>query len=251
MVKGLQKFKAWFSGFEEQYAIIGGTACDLLFTESGLAFRATRDIDMVLIIESISPDFVSRFWEYIKEAGYEHKSKSTGKAQFYRFSHPKNDGHPFMIELFSRQMEAFPLPQNAVLTPLPFDTELSSLSAILLNSDYYEILKNGRMILDGVPILDAAHLIPFKAKAWLDLSKRKAAGEDIDTKTIRKHRNDVFRLSVLLSPETRVELPMSIRNDISEFINAMLVETIDLKTLAVPFDSKEMVLAAIASACQI
>ena len=38
-------------GYEEQYAIIGGTACDILMTEEGLDFRATKDIDLVLIIE--------------------------------------------------------------------------------------------------------------------------------------------------------------------------------------------------------
>ena len=29
----------------------------------------------------------------------------------------------------------------------------------------------------GVTVLDAAYLIPFKAKAWMDLTDRKAAGE--------------------------------------------------------------------------
>lgn len=30
MVIRLESFRAWFSGYENQYAIIGGTACDLL-----------------------------------------------------------------------------------------------------------------------------------------------------------------------------------------------------------------------------
>jgi len=29
MVKGLEKFKEHFSGFEDNYVIIGGTACDV------------------------------------------------------------------------------------------------------------------------------------------------------------------------------------------------------------------------------
>ena len=32
----------------------------------------------------------------------------------------------------------------------------------------------------GVTVLDAAYLIPFKAKAWMDLTDRKAAGEHVD-----------------------------------------------------------------------
>lgn len=50
MVTGIDSFKEWFKGSEEQYAIIGGTACDILMTEEGLDFRATKDIDLVLII---------------------------------------------------------------------------------------------------------------------------------------------------------------------------------------------------------
>ena len=49
MVTGFESFKRWFSEYSEQYTIIGGTACDLLMSEEGMDFRATRDIDMVLI----------------------------------------------------------------------------------------------------------------------------------------------------------------------------------------------------------
>ena len=35
MVTGIDSFKEWFKGSEEQYAIIGGTACDILMTEEG------------------------------------------------------------------------------------------------------------------------------------------------------------------------------------------------------------------------
>ena len=61
MVRGIKSFREWFRGYEEQYAIIGGTACDLLMTEEGLDFRATKDIDLVLIIESVDASFGSRF----------------------------------------------------------------------------------------------------------------------------------------------------------------------------------------------
>lgn len=47
--------------------------------------------------------------------------------------------------------------------------------------------------------MDAPYLIPFKAKAWIDLSDRKAAGEHVDGRNIRKHKNDVFRLTELLN----------------------------------------------------
>ena len=113
---------------------------------------------------------------------YEHCSKSSGAPQFYRFSRPITNQYPVMIELFTRKLDAIQLPEDAVLTPLPMDEDISSLSAILLDEDYYEFLKQGKVTVDGVTVLDAAHLIPFKAKAWMDLTDRKAAGEHVDSK---------------------------------------------------------------------
>ena len=180
MVTGIDSFKEWFKGSEEQYAIIGGTACDILMMEDGLDFRATKDIDLVLIIEAVDANFGKKFWEYVKQAGYEHYNKSSGVPQFYRFSHPVSNQYPAMIELFTRKLDAIQLPEDAVLTPLPMDEDISSLSAILLDDDYYEFLKQGKVTVDGVTVLDAAYLIPFKAKAWMNLTDRKAAGEHVD-----------------------------------------------------------------------
>ena len=89
MVNGFTKFKERFQGFENQYVIIGGTACDLIMENEELPFCATKDVDIVLIVESITAEFGRQFWEYVKEAGYEHLNKSTGNAQFYRFTSPK------------------------------------------------------------------------------------------------------------------------------------------------------------------
>ena len=104
MVSGFTKFKERFQGFENQYVIIGGTACDLIMENEELPFRATKDVDIVLIVESITAKFGRQFWEYVKEAGYEHLNKSTGNAQFYRFTSPKSKEYPYMIEIFSRNV---------------------------------------------------------------------------------------------------------------------------------------------------
>lgn len=233
MVMGIEKFRQWFRGFENQYAIIGGTACDLLMEKEGLEFRGTKDIDLVLIVEAITPAFGSRFWEFVREAGYEHRNRSTGRQQFYRFSHPTQGEYPFMIELFSRKTEAIPLLEDAVLTPLPVDDDISSLSAILLDEDYYQLLRIGTTTVDGITVLDAIHLIPFKAKAWLDLSARKSKGEPVDSRNIRKHRNDVFRLFALLNQEARLPLQDPVREDMKTFLAAMQEEHIDLKQLGI------------------
>ena len=168
-----------------------------------MSFRATKDIDMVLIVESIRVEFGKRFFEYIKEAGYEYINKSTGNAQFYRFSKPKSNEYPYMIELFSRNPDFITIKDDAILTPLPIDDDISSLSAILLNESYYQLLKSAVTMVDEVPVLNITYLIPFKAKAYLDLKDRKLNGEHVDSKDIRKHKNDVFRLAQLITLDTR------------------------------------------------
>lgn len=68
-------------------------------------------------------------------------------------------------------------------------------------------------------------------KAYLDLSKRKAEGENIDSKDINKHKNDVFRLYQLLIPENKILLPSAILNDMRQFISIISQEEIDLNSI--------------------
>ena len=136
MVKGFTKFKERFQGFENQYVIIGGTACDLIMENEELPFRATKDI--------------------------------------YR-----------------------------------------------------------------IPVLSPTCLIPFKAKAWLDLTERKLNGEQIDSKNIKKHKNDVFRLAQLITANTRQLLSPEIEKDMKEFLFKITDETVDLKSLGIRGTDKQ------------
>ena len=97
MIRGLHSFRECFQGYESNYIIIGGAACDLLMSDFDMEFRATKDLDLVLILEVLTVEFGRKFWDYILEAGYEHRNKSSGKSQFYIFSKHKNDSIPAMI----------------------------------------------------------------------------------------------------------------------------------------------------------
>lgn len=242
MVAGIERFKEWFKENEGQYTIIGGTACDILMSDAGLDFRATKDIDIVIIVEAVDAEFGRRFWEFVKMAGYQHCNKSTGVPQFYRFTHPISSDYPIMIELFTRRLEKIILPEDAVLTPLPIDDDISSLSAILLNDEYYEFMKQGKVTVAGITVLDAAYLIPFKAKAWLDLIDRKDAGEHVDSKNIRKHKNDVFRLTELLDTSKKILTPPGVLKDIKVFIEKMRLEEVNVKQLGIIGKDKKKIL---------
>ena len=236
---GIASFKEYFKGFEDQYVIIGGTACELLMSDNSLNFRATNDIDMVLIIETLTKEFCEIFWQYINDAGYEHISKATNKSEYYRFSNPKSPDYPKMIELFSRKQDWLLSSIKYNIIPIHIDDEVSSLSAILLDNTYYNFLTEGISKIDDISILNAEHIIPFKAKAWIDLTYRKEHGELIDSKDIKKHRNDIIRLSTLLSPNLNMTLPNKIKEDLSFFIQKINEEEFNLNQLGINHISKE------------
>ena len=47
--------------------------------ELGVQFRTTKDLDIVLIIETLDASFGEKLWQFIEDGGYEHREKSTGK----------------------------------------------------------------------------------------------------------------------------------------------------------------------------
>ena len=225
--------------------LIGGAACDIAMTGAGLQFRATKDLDIVLYVEAMDASFVRAFWEFVRIGGYEVQEKSTGEKQFYRFQKPTNANYPFMLELFSRQPDVLQVADGSHLTPLPVEEDASSLSAILLDNDYYDFIRAGRQEIDGLPMVGAAQLIALKARAWLDLTERAGRGEQIDSKTIKKHKNDVFRLYQILDPTSDPEAPETVKKDIREFISRMRVEEVDLKSLGLRTGTRDGILAEI------
>jgi hypothetical protein len=233
VVRGLDIFKKHFESFDGMFVVIGGTASTLVLEGGGLIFRATKDIDSVLYVEALTPEFAEAFWDFVEAGEYQNTQQSTGKQLFYRFNKPRNDAYPEMVELFSRRPNAIQLREGSHLTPIPVDEEVASLSAILMDEAYYALALEGRITIDGIPVLDAEYLIPFKAKAWLDLSERRRAGEQVNDKDVRKHKNDVFRLYQIITLDTRVHLPTDIARDLKAFLDSMEVDGPDLAQIDV------------------
>lgn len=233
MVKGLDVFRTWFKDHADQYILIGGTAATLTMEEAGLAFRATKDLDIVLHVEALTPSFGQVFWKFIEAGGYAVRQASdTGKPIFYRFQKPADERFPIMVELFARAPDALEPAEGSQLTPIPLDEAVSSLSAILLDEAYYEFIMTGRREVDGLPWVGEDRLIPLKAIAWLELKARREQGEPVDSRDIRKHLNDVLRLAQLLAPATRIPIAEKIADDMTRFLQALAVDTsVDPKSL--------------------
>ena len=240
MIKGLEVFREAFRGYSDSYILIGGAACNINLERAAIPFRTTRDLDIVLCVESLTPEFGRMFWRFIRSGGYQIQERSTGEKKFYRFRKPTDLDYPEMLELFSRQPDNFEMPQDSQLTPIPMDEEVSSLSAILLDGEYYQFIQNNRIVVDDISLLSAEALIVLKAKAWLDLSARKEAGEHVDSKDIRKHKNDVFRLWASTSRETSVTVPAGIKEDMQRFLALLEDEEVDLSALHIDISKTEV-----------
>ncbi|MCF0106555.1 MAG: hypothetical protein HUJ53_07310 [Holdemanella sp.] len=237
MVNGIEEFKEYFKEYQDCYTVIGGAACDILMNKAQIDFRATKDIDMIILFEGRYQEFVKTFWEYIKEAGYRCGWKNSEQSHFYRFTDPK-PGYPIMIELFSRG-QGYHFEMDGGIIPVHIDDTISSLSAILLNDDFYNFMLQGRISIDGLSVLSAEYLIPFKMYAWLDLTRRKENGEKVRGSDLKKHKYDVFRLLQIVSIENSIYTEGLVHSSIVSFIQAMEHEDLPLQQIGLNLQKKE------------
>ena len=100
-------------------------------------------------------------------------------------------------------------------------------------------MMQGRKPVEGVTVLGAEYLIPFKMYAWLDLRRRKEAGEQVDSRNLRKHKLDVFRLLQIVSQSVKIAVGDVIQADIAEFLKRMEEENLNLEQIGVPMSKEE------------
>ncbi|MBP6978137.1 MAG: hypothetical protein PHD61_07800 [Bacteroidales bacterium] len=239
MVKGLALFTDYFSTYKDSYILIGGAATDIWMEETGLPFRVTKDLDIILLIEALTKDFIKHFWEFIEEGKYKIREKSNGKPIVYRFNKPEDNEFPFQIEIFSRLLDIEGDFKEAHLTPIPVGEDLSSLSAILMDQDYYDFTRNNSDIIDGLHLATSPALLCLKVKAFLDIHQRIIANdwghEDERSRLlydVKKHRNDIFRIALILNPDDRIDLTEPMKSDLINFIEHVKTDPPDYKVLA-------------------
>jgi hypothetical protein len=131
------------------------------------------------------------------------------------------------IELFSRKPDVIILEEGAHLTPIPVDDDLSSLSAIMLSDDYYNYMIQHSTIEHELHLVNTEALICLKAKAYLEIAERIAQGKIEDSKHLRKHKADVFRLALMLTAENLFDLPVSIKEHLQAFADAVAYDLPD------------------------
>lgn len=204
---------------------------------------ATHDKDMIVIVEKMSPEYGERFWQFIREAGYRpekrYSKEGTVKYELYRFVNGKSS-YPEMIELLSRHPNVLGKPKGLVIEPLPVGEDVFSLSAIILDDDYYHFTIEHSRLTDGIRHADSAALIALKARAYLNLMQDKAEGKHVNTKDIKKHRSDVLKNVVLLSPDEVISAPTTIVECIKDFVSVIRSDWDELASpLAKSLDQSE------------
>lgn len=250
-MEGLEKFREAFAEFSDNYVVIGGTACDIAMTGTVVRPRATHDIDMIVIAENITEAFGKRLWEFVKEAGYrpekrKHIEGEPPKYELYRFLGGKA-GYPEMIELLSRRPNVLGEPKEPVIEPLPLGDDTSSMSAIIMDDDFYHFAIEHSRLTDGIRHADPVALVALKAKAYLNLVADKQNGKHINSKDIRKHRSDVLKNVVIIEDDS-IEAPKAIVDCINEFVSSILDRWDELAdSMAASLDrDKEFVLELLA-----
>jgi hypothetical protein len=218
MIRGLDLFREHFADYRKAFVLIGGVACHEWLATQGLRFRATKDMDMVLIVEAVNAAFVKRFWEFIESGKYQGRFKAEDGRQLYRFDKPEDKNYPTMIEIFSRKPANIDLTDGQQIVPIKLDEDSASLSAILLNDDYYTLIRDQHNEETNLPFANPAALIPLKARAHLDLSERAAKGELVKGDDIAKHRTDVFRIAGTLPGEAGPGIPATVQGDLRKFL---------------------------------
>ncbi len=240
MVNGIELFREKFINYTDCYTVIGGAACEILMTDAEIDFRATKDIDMILILEDRYAEFARVFWDFIHEGNYRCGWKNSKDVHFYRFTDP-DPGFPAQIELFSRKPDYHLYIETGII-PIHTEEDVSSLSAILLNDDFYEFMLKGREVIDGICVLGALYLIPFKMFAWLDLEERKAKGEHVNERDLKKHKYDVFRLAEIIPSDKSVAVRGLVAESIDKFSEKIQGEPLSLAQIGLSI-SKEQALA--------
>jgi hypothetical protein len=231
MVVGLALFRERFGSFQGSFVLIGGAACDDWFGRQRLPFRSTKDLDIVLLAEVLGEQFVIEMRRFLSAGGYKIRQRSTGTPELFRFAEPSNPDYPAEIELFSRSTRRFDLDPGNV-APVAVAADHHSLSAILLHDAYYDLVREHHDVINGLAIANVTSLIPLKAHAWLDLTRRQSQGEQVDSRKIKKHRSDVFRLAMTL-PETKgPDLPDEIRADVTRFLQSFKADSPDWKEIS-------------------
>jgi len=99
----------------------------------------------------------------------------------------------------------------------------------------------GRKVVSGISVLSESYIIPFKMYAWLDLKRRKEAGEHVNERDYRKHRNDVFRLLQIVVPDEKITVRGLVKESVEQFLSVIEDEPINVEQLGLMISQEDAI----------
>lgn len=216
----------YLGSFSNDYVLIGGNACILNFEKIKVEFRATADLDIVLIVENQNEKFYAHLCQYLIDNGYVgglYKCKENN-ACAYRFTlkGEQRVDRPKIIELFSKKPDYFDAEKSDKLHITPIETAegISNLSAILLDDEVYSFVIKHKYKIDNVSTVNLQCLFGLKSIAWHNNEKLFAEGAVTKEITVYKHPADMVRIAAVI-PETEYLYPKGIFESIQESKNKL------------------------------
>lgn len=221
--EGLGHFQDYFDDLREHYVVIGGFATVMLLDRylDGHG-KATTDIDLVLISTN-NTQMSQRLKQYIKDGGYTIQRGTLGQYSYFRFKEPKAERFARELEIFASNENNIELDDDQRIIPIDPEDGLYSLSAIMLDSEYFEMIKNNIQKGLRAPCTNTQATMMLKMSAFRDL---KARGDD----KYKKHRRDILKLVQTLTGEEKIVLVGRMIEDFDSFV-AHLTQEVDDKML--------------------
>jgi len=241
MIQGLDHFKEYFKEDLDKFILIGGAATILSLESIGMSrYKGTKDLDLVFVIELLDNAFIKRFLEYVRLGEYETKV-TNGKSQFYRFENPKSDDFPKMIEILSRKPDIFIEIDLKTANKLTVAEEVASLSALILDENYYQFIRVNSVLQEGIYIASMECLVILKIRAYNDLKQKKEEGDpNVHSGDVNKHKNDVFRIAQNFNPNQKLQVTKYMKDDIKRFRDNLKNDKVNLKSLKVVGEVNEI-----------
>jgi hypothetical protein len=194
MVKGLQIFREHFRDYADRYVLIGGAACDIAMTGDGSHLGPQRTWTSFSTSRLWMPRLSGRSGNSCAPAATKYRRSQRARSSSTASRSPLTRTILLCWNCSHGSPMCRKFPKAVTSHHYRLKSGISSLSAILLDNNYYAFIRAGSIEVDGLPTVGAPRLIALKARAWLDLTERERRGEKIDSKTIKKHKNDVFWL---------------------------------------------------------
>lgn len=212
MIQGIESFTDYFKDNSNDYVVIGGLATAMIMNDLGFIARATKDIDLVVIAKD-NEEFLIKLLKYIDIAGYTTKQRTDedSRRNLFRFLDSEDKSYPEQIELFAIHNADSEILSDSHIIKIDTPKYYNYLSAVLLNTEYFNLLIKYTTNIEGLHVATPEALIPLKIHAHLNLLE----AEDSDAK---KHFTDVVRLITMLDEEDEVNLEGLPKEDFIKFL---------------------------------